>query len=87
MEARDIALDADTPHGSFAGRSLAELRPRLLKKLGREHDARTAAWDGHRRHPGRYSYDELMRFVPKTERLAWHQRPSKRRWVPPTCPR
>ena len=71
---RGIALDAETPHGSFAGRSLAELRPRLLKKLGREHDARTAAWDGHRRHPGRYSYDELMRFVPKTERLAWHQR-------------
>ena len=71
---RGIALDAETPHGSFAGRSLAELRPRLLKKLGREHDARTAAWDEYRRHPGRYSYDELMRFVPKAERLAWHQR-------------
>ncbi|MGQ0668144.1 MAG: DUF6880 family protein [Actinomycetota bacterium] len=71
---RGIELETKTPHGSWAGHSLAELKPHLLKKLGREDEALEAAWAEYREHPSRYSYDDLMKFVPKTERLAWHEK-------------
>lgn len=71
---RGIELETKTPRGSWAGHSLAELKPHLLKKLGRENEAREAAWAEYRELPSRYSHDDLMRFVPKTERLAWHEK-------------
>ncbi len=30
------------------------------------------AWAEFREHPSTFSYEELMRFVPKAERAAWH---------------
>jgi tetratricopeptide (TPR) repeat protein len=71
---RGIELDANTPHGSFAAHSLAELKPRLLAQLGREHEALETVWAGYHQHPSRYSYDELMTFAPETERHTWHEK-------------
>src|SRR5439155_15229663 len=41
---RGLALDAQTSYRSFAGHSLAELKPRLLADLGRGEQALETAW-------------------------------------------
>jgi hypothetical protein len=46
----------------------------VLKKLGREAEALDAVWTRYREHPSRYRYDDLLRFVPKAERPAWHEK-------------
>jgi predicted nucleic acid-binding protein len=69
---RGLTLDAQTPHGSYAGHGLAELKPRLLAELGRTGEALQTAWTEYCRHPSRYAYDHLMTFVPEPERLTWH---------------
>jgi hypothetical protein len=71
---RGIDLDNKTPHGSMAGHDLAKLRRELLTKLGRGNEALDAAWADYREHPSKYTYDDLMKFVPKAERAAWHEK-------------
>jgi uncharacterized Zn finger protein len=46
----------------------------LLTRLGRGNEAIEAAWAEFRKDPGKYSYDELMKFVPRTGRAAWHEK-------------
>jgi hypothetical protein len=69
---RGLELDKKHPHGSMAGHDLAKLKRDLLTKVGRAGDAREGAWAEFRAHPSKYTYQELMRFVPKTERSSWH---------------
>ncbi len=71
---RGIAIDEKTPHGSMAGHDLAQLKRELLTKLGRGHEALEAAWAAYREHPNQYTYDDLMKFVPKPERSVWHEK-------------
>jgi len=71
---RGIDLDKNTPHGSMAGHDLAKLKRELLTKLGRGNEALDAAWADYREHPSKYTYDDLMKFVPKAERAAWHEK-------------
>jgi uncharacterized Zn finger protein len=71
---RGIALVKQAPHGSMAGYDLAALKRVLLAKLGRGEEALDAAWAEYREHPSKYSYDDLMKYVPKAERAAWHQK-------------
>jgi hypothetical protein len=71
---RGIDLDKMTPHGSMAGHDLAKLKRELLTKLGRGNEALAAAWAGYRKHPSKYTYDDLMKFVPKAERAKWHEK-------------
>lgn len=71
---RGIEIDAATPHGSFAGHELADLRRELLQKTGRSDEALQSAWAEFRKSPSTYSYDELMKFVPEHDRRAWHQK-------------
>lgn len=71
---RGIDLDKKTPHRSMAGHDLAKLKRELLTKLGRSNEALAAAWADYREHPSKYTYDDLMKFVPKAERTAWHER-------------
>jgi tetratricopeptide (TPR) repeat protein len=70
---RGLALD-ERRGGSRAEIRLAELKGRVLKKLGREEEALDAAWARYREHPSRYRYDDLLEFVPKAERPAWHEK-------------
>ncbi|MDN5861273.1 MAG: hypothetical protein L0H84_21935 [Pseudonocardia sp.] len=67
-----IDLDKSTTHGSSAGHDLAELKPRLLIRLGRVDEAHDTAWALYREHPSRYAYDQLMTFAPDGHRPAWH---------------
>jgi tetratricopeptide (TPR) repeat protein len=71
---RGIELDKKTPQGSMAGHDLAGLKRDLLAKLGRGNEALEAAWAEYREHPSKYSYDDLMKYVPKGERATWHER-------------
>jgi tetratricopeptide (TPR) repeat protein len=68
---RGLALEEEG-RSSSAGYDLAELRRALLLKLGRREDALAAAWADFRRHPSRYSYADLMRYVPRSKRAEWH---------------
>ena len=69
---RGLAVEQQHPHGSIARYDLAKLKRELLTKLGRGDDALEEAWTEFREHPSTFSYQELMRFVPKAERAAWH---------------
>jgi hypothetical protein len=71
---RGIELDEKTPHGSLAGHDLASLKRDLLTKLGRGNEALDAAWVEYREHPHKYSYGDLMKYVPRAERAAWHEK-------------
>jgi hypothetical protein len=69
---RGLAVEKQHPHGSIARYDLAKLKRELLTKLGRGEEALEEAWTEFREHPGMFSYQELMRFVPKAGRAAWH---------------
>ena len=71
---RGLALDRKDLHGSVAGHDLAHLHRDLLTKLGRGNEALDAAWVAYRAHPSTYSYEDLMKYVPKAERRAWHEK-------------
>lgn len=71
---RGIALAKKASSGSMAGYDLAALKRALLTSLGRGNEARDAAWAEYREHPSKYSYDDLMKYVPKTERGGWHEK-------------
>jgi tetratricopeptide (TPR) repeat protein len=71
---RGIALAKKASSGSMAGYDLAALKRALLTSLGRGKEALDAAWAEYREHPSKYSYDDLMKYVPKTERGGWHKK-------------
>jgi hypothetical protein len=48
------------------------MKRELLTKLGRSREALEEAWAEFREDPNKFSYHELMRFVPKAERAGWH---------------
>jgi tetratricopeptide (TPR) repeat protein len=69
---RGLELNKNTPHGSVGGHDLASLKRTVLTKLGRKDEALEAAWAEYREHPNRFSYADLMAFVPKADRAEWH---------------
>jgi hypothetical protein len=71
---RGIDLDKAAPHGSMAGFDLAKLKRDLLTKLGRGGEALDTAWADYRAHPSEYTYEDLMKYVPKAERHTWHKK-------------
>lgn len=68
---RGLTLEKKQPSSS-ADYELAKLKRDLLLKLGREDEALEAAWAEFEAHPSKYSYADLMRYVPKGENSAWH---------------
>jgi tetratricopeptide (TPR) repeat protein len=71
---RGLDLDKKTPYGSTAGHDLSELKRAVLKQLGRGDEAVADAWDDYRKHPSKYTYEDLMKYVPRAERSAWHEK-------------
>jgi hypothetical protein len=67
-----LAMDGTHLHGSIARYDLAKLKRELLTNPGRGGEALAEAWTEFREHPSTFTYEELMRFVPKAERVAWH---------------
>ena len=71
---RGRALDLEKHFRSTAGYDLEKLHRELLTRLGRQHEALEAAWAEYRQHPSKFTYDDLMKFVPETERREWHDK-------------
>ena len=70
---RGLAMEKKRPSSS-ADYELAQIKRELLSKLGRGDEALEVAWAEFEAHPSKYSYADLMRYVPKAERSAWHAR-------------
>ena len=70
---RGMALVKKHPHSSMmASHNLAQLKRRLLTKLGRGNEALESAWAEYRANPNKYSYADLMKYVPTPQRVTWH---------------
>ncbi len=70
---RGLASEKQGPSAS-SGHELGKLKLDLLLKLGRGAAALDAAWADFRANPSRYSYADLMRYVPKADRARWHKK-------------
>ncbi|MDT8319273.1 MAG: hypothetical protein RQ826_01965 [Xanthomonadales bacterium] len=71
---RGFEVDRQAPHGSTAGYDLAKLKRDLLTRLGRGDEALDAAWSDYLRDPATYTYDDLMKYVPKGQHKEWHEK-------------
>jgi hypothetical protein len=71
---RGRALDREGQFRSTSAYELDKLHRDLLSQLGRADEALEAAWADFRNHPSRFTYDDFMKFVPKTERTTWHEK-------------
>lgn len=70
---RGRAMEREKQFSSGAECGLNELHRELLVKLGRGDEALEAAWAEFRKHPSKYTYDDLMKFVPRARRAEWHK--------------
>ena len=50
------------------------MRRAVLAKLGRGIEALDSAWAEFQEHPDTFTYEELIRYVPKAERGTWHEK-------------
>lgn len=71
---RGLAMEKPNDFGRDAGYKLGEMRRALLVKLDRGAEALNSAWAEFERHPGKLTYEELFRYVPKSQRGAWHEK-------------
>lgn len=71
---RGIRMDKGGAFESGSGYRLAEMRRALLVKLGRGNEALDSAWAEFEAHPCGFTYEELIRYVPKAGRAAWHEK-------------
>ena len=71
---RGRALDREKKFPSIAAHDLDKFHRELLTRLGRQNEALEAAWAAFRKHPSKFTYDDLMKFVPKAERREWHEK-------------
>ena len=71
---RGRALDRDKQFRSTAGHDLDKLHRELLVRLGRQDEALEAAWADFQQHPSKFTYDDLMKFVPKAEFQEWREK-------------
>jgi len=69
---RGLALEPSRSPGS--GLELHDLKRALLERLGRADEARESAWAEFQAHPHRFTYEELMRYVPRRDRARWRDR-------------
>jgi uncharacterized Zn finger protein len=71
---RGRGLDRKSQIRSTADFGLDQLHRELLTRLGRRDEALEAAWADFRKDPSKYTYDDLMKFVPKAHRADWHEK-------------
>jgi hypothetical protein len=74
---KGLALEPTRDWRDESNCSLAQLRPKILAKVGRKQDALAAAWSEFEACPDEMAYEELMACVPKGERARWHEQAMK----------
>jgi hypothetical protein len=71
---KGIALEPARDWHNESSDSLKEMKPAILRHLGRKEDALALVWSEFQKHPGEFTYEELMSSVPRDERPKWHER-------------
>ena len=71
---RGRALDRKSKFRSDAAYDIDKLHRDLLTKLGRQNEALEAAWADFREQPSKFTYVDLMKFVPKARRREWQEK-------------
>jgi hypothetical protein len=71
---RGIAIEKPSGFGRGASYKLGEMRRALLVKLDRGGEALESAWAEFQAQPGKFTYEELVRYVPKAARGLWHEK-------------
>lgn len=71
---RGIELENAGSFKAGASYKLVVTRRALLAKLGRGREALDSAWAEFQAHPSKFTYEELMLYVPKSERGSWHEK-------------
>lgn len=71
---RGLAMEKPNAFGRGVSYKLGEMRRALLVKLGRGGEALDSAWAEFRKEPGKFTFEELVRYVPKAQRRAWHEK-------------
>jgi hypothetical protein len=69
---RGLGIETGNNYGANYG--LGEMRRALLVKFGRRDEALASAWAEFRERPGKSTYELLVRYVPRAEREAWHEK-------------
>ncbi|HRY52173.1 MAG TPA: hypothetical protein P5186_29445 [Candidatus Paceibacterota bacterium] len=54
--------------------SLEQLKPEILRHLGRKEDALAMVWGGFEKNPNAFAYEQLMHYAPKAQKTVWRQR-------------
>ena len=70
---RGLKVERPGAFGGSAGYNLVKMRRALLVKLGRGGEALDSAWAEFQAHPSKFTYEDLLRYVPKAERAEWHE--------------
>jgi len=71
---RGLGIETGKHYGAGASYGLDEMRRALLVKLGRGAEALDSAWAEFQEDPDESTYEVLVRYVPKAERGAWHEK-------------
>lgn len=71
---RGLDLEKEGTWRSGSSWRLPQLHREILRKLGRSRDALASAWEEYERAPSVFSYEDLMKCAPRSERGAWHTR-------------
>ena len=71
---RGLGIGERNTFGHGRSHQLGEMRRALLVKVGRGDAALESAWAEFKAHPGEFTYEELIRYVPRAERGAWHEK-------------
>jgi hypothetical protein len=71
---RGINLESRAPHSQMRSLDFKILRRKLLKQLDRDKEALESAWADFAAAPSIFAYDELFKYVRKTERERWHEK-------------
>jgi hypothetical protein len=71
---RGLELCKKTRHGAMEDYDLKRLRREILTVLGRGNEALEDAWVEYCRKPCMPAYEDLMKLVPDSDRLKWHDK-------------
>ena len=71
---RGIEIAGRQASFGFSAYRLPLTRRRLLKRLGQASAALQSAWEDFRSSPSTYGYDELFKYVPRSEQIEWRQK-------------
>jgi len=68
---KGLKFPNNTRDYSFSKYDLTNLKKELLKQLGNKSEALNMAWSDFKKHPNKYAYLDLMKYVPVKDKNEW----------------